>query len=182
MELIVGVTKGGNKMKKKKNYILVAVILTALLSISASASVEGENEVKQEINTNFQPLPGLKKQPGRAMLFGLGQMLCLSANYWVQPNVMRDDWEYQFTWEDQKKRLLFIDGLRFDSNTFNTNWTHSLGGALCYNYGRANRLNPLESFLYSFGASYFWEFVIEFKEVVSINDNDYYSHGGGQYW
>jgi hypothetical protein len=170
MELIVGVTKGGNKMKKKKNYILVAVILTALLSISASASVEGENEVKQEINTNFQPLPGLKKQPGRAMLFGLGQMLCLSANYWVQPNVMRDDWEYQFTWEDQKKRLLFIDGLRFDSNTFNTNWTHSLGGALCYNYGRANRLNPLESFLYSFGASYFWEFVIEFKEVVSIND------------
>jgi hypothetical protein len=257
---ITGVTKRGNKMNKKKNHVLVAVILTALVFIPASASVEGENTVMQEINTrgtakltlnfgkfplyfiankwqvnekakfkvkknnngdsdnspgynlnnsiadqynifqlnqflnhqylqplflsngleqnthllsddfNLQPLPRPKKQPGRAMLFGLGQMLCLSANYWVQPNVMRDDWEYQFTWEDQKKRLLFIDGLRFDSNTFNTNWTHSLGGALCYNYGRANRLNPLESFLYSFGASYFWEFVIEFKEVVSIND------------
>jgi hypothetical protein len=178
MERIVGVTKGGNKMKKKKNYILVAVILTALVSISASASVEGENKVMQEINTNFQPLPGPKKQPGRAMLFGLGQMLCLTASYWIQKDAMREDWEYQFTWEDQKKRFLFVDGLRFDSNTFDTNWGHSLGGALCYNYGRANRLNPLESFLYGFGVSYFWEFVIEFKEVFSINDMISTSMGG----
>jgi len=118
---------------------------------------------------NFQP-PRPKKRLGRATLFGLGHMLYATASYWIRQDVMKEDWEYQFTWEDQKKRFLFIDGPRFDSNTFTFNWTHSLAGAMYYNYGRANRLNPLESLLFSFGVSYFWEFVVEFKEVVSIND------------
>ncbi len=60
--------------------------------------------------------------------------------------------------------------MRFDSNTFQFNWTHSMAGALYYNYARANHFNKTGSFLFSLGASYFWEFVIEFREVVSIND------------
>ena len=33
-----------------------------------------------------------------------------------------------------------------------------------------HRLNPLESFVFTFASSYFWEFVVEFREVVSVND------------
>lgn len=111
-----------------------------------------------------------KKRLGRAVVEGLCHFVYATSSYWIRQDVMKEDWEYQFTWEDQKKRFLFIDGMRFDSNNFTFNWTHSGAGAIYYNYARANRLNPLESFLYSFGASYFWEFFIEFKEVVSIND------------
>lgn len=111
-----------------------------------------------------------KKRLGRAVLEGLGHFAYSTSSYWIRQEVMKEDWEYQFTWEDQKKRFFFIDGIRFDSNNFTFNWTHAGAGAIYYNYARANRLNPLESFLYSFGASYFWEFVVEFKEVVSIND------------
>jgi hypothetical protein len=111
-----------------------------------------------------------KKRFGRTVLEGLGHFVYATTSYWIRKDVMMEDWEYLFTWEDQKKRFLFIDGMRFDSNTFQFNWTHAGAGAIYYNYARANRLNPLESFLYSFGASYFWEFVIEFREVVSIND------------
>jgi hypothetical protein len=111
-----------------------------------------------------------KKRFGRAVLEGLAHFAYATTSYWIRKDVMMEDWEYLFTWEDQKKRFLFIDGMRFDSNTFQFNWTHAGAGAIYYNYARANRLNPLESFLYSFGASYFWEFVIEFREVVSIND------------
>lgn len=111
-----------------------------------------------------------KKRLGRAALEGLGHFVYATSSYWIRQDVMKEDWEYQFTWEDQKKRFFFIDGIRFDSNNFTFNWTHSMAGAIYYNYARANRLNPLESFLYTFGASYFWEFVIEFREVVSIND------------
>jgi hypothetical protein len=111
-----------------------------------------------------------KKRWGRAVLEGLGHFVYATSSYWIRQDVMKEDWEYQFNWADQKKRFFFIDGIRFDSNNFTFNWTHSMAGALYYNYARANRLSPLGSFLYTFAASYFWEFVVEFKEVVSIND------------
>lgn len=111
-----------------------------------------------------------KKRLGRAVLEGLAHFAYATASYWIRQDVMMEDWEYLFNWKDQKRRFLFIDGMRFDSNNFTFNWTHAGAGAIYYNYARANRLNPLESFLYSFGASYFWEFAIEFREVVSIND------------
>jgi hypothetical protein len=111
-----------------------------------------------------------KKRFKRALLQGLGHFVYATTSYWIRKDVMMEDWEYLFTWEDQKKRFLFIDGMRFDSNTFQFNWTHTMAGAIYYNYARANHLNKTGSFLFAFGASYFWEFVIEFREVVSIND------------
>ena len=127
-------------------------------------------------NTLRFQLPELRlDQPkhrfGRALLQLTGHFVYATSSYWIRQDVMKEDWEYQFTWEDQKKRFLFIDGMRFDSNTFQFNWTHSLAGAMYYNYARANRLSPMQSFLFGFGASYLWEFFVEFKEVVSINDS-----------
>ncbi|UCH93693.1 MAG: DUF3943 domain-containing protein [Candidatus Aminicenantes bacterium] len=122
---------------------------------------------------NFQPLKKTsipKKRVGRAVLEGVGHFVYATASYWIRKDVMMEDWEYLFTWKDQKRRFFFLDGMRFDSNSFQFNWTHAMAGAIYYNYARTNRLNPLESFLFCFGASYFWEFVIEFREVVSIND------------
>jgi len=115
--------------------------------------------------------PNLKKMRlSRAVLTGLGHFLYATSSYWIRQDVMKEDWEYQLTWQDQKKRYLFIDGMRFDSNTFSFNWTHSGAGSMYYNYARGNRMNPFGSLLYTIGASYFWEFVVEFKEVVSLND------------
>lgn len=119
-----------------------------------------------------------KKRLGRAVLEGLGHFVYSTSSYWIRQDVMKEDWEYQFTWKDQKRRFFFLDGIRFDSNNFTFNWTHAGAGAIYYNYARANRLNPLESFLYGFGASYFWEFVVEFKEVASFNDSITTTIGG----
>jgi hypothetical protein len=115
-------------------------------------------------------LPKLKKRWGRVLVEGLGHLIYATASYWIRQDVMKEDWEYHLNWADQKRRFLFLDGTRFDSNTFQFNWSHSMAGAMYYNYARVNRLNVLESTLFSFGASYFWEFIVEFKEVVSIND------------
>lgn len=122
-----------------------------------------------------------KKRFGRALLTGVGHFAYSVSSYYVREDVMKEDWEYQFTWEDQRKRFLFMDGMRFDSNTFAFNWTHSLAGALYYNYARTNFMNPLESFLYSTASSYFWEFLVEFREVVSINDSISTPIGGLSY-
>lgn len=133
----------------------------------------------QGIQLNLKHIPELfaprhekpkKVRFSRALWTGLAHMVYATSSYWIRQDVMREDWEYQFTWKDQKRRFLFKDGLRFDSNTFQFNWTHSLAGAMYYNYGRANGMNPGGSFLYGFGLSYFWEFIVEFKEMISIND------------
>jgi hypothetical protein len=126
----------------------------------------------QRFVDRFHPGSAKRRKPRfkRALLQNLGHFAYATASYWIRKDVMMEDWEYLFTWKDQKKRFLFIDGMRFDSNTFQFNWTHNLAGAIYYNYARANHFNKTGSFLFSFGASYFWEFVIEFREVVSIND------------
>jgi hypothetical protein len=113
-------------------------------------------------------IPG--KRWGRTVMEGLGHILYATSSYWIRQEVNKEDWEYHWTWEDQKRRFLFLDGVRFDSNSYQFNWTHSMAGAMYYNYARANRLNSLESFLFTFGSSYLWEFAVEFKEVISIND------------
>ena len=119
---------------------------------------------------NYRKLEKPRKRLGRAMVEGAGHFVYAIASYWIRQDVMKEDWEYQFTWKDQKRRFLFLDGPRFDSNTFQFNWTHSVAGAMYYNYARVNNFNSLESLLYTMGASYFWEFFVEFKEVVSVND------------
>jgi len=119
---------------------------------------------------NYRKLEKPQKRWGRAVAEGAGHFVYAVASYWIRQDVMKEDWEYQFTWKDQKRRFLFLDGPRFDSNTFQFNWTHSVAGAMYYNYARVNNFNSLESLLYTMGASYFWEFFVEFKEVVSVND------------
>ena len=83
---------------------------------------------------------------------------------------MKQNWEYHFTWKDQKKRIFQLDGFRMDSNALLTNWTHSVAGGIYYNYARTNHLNKFESLLYSFTCSFLWETLVEFKEVISVND------------
>lgn len=119
---------------------------------------------------NYTKLEKPGKRWGRAVVEGVGHFIYAISSYWIRQDVMKEDWEYQFTWKDQKRRFFFLDGPRFDSNTFQFNWTHSMAGAMYYNYARVNNFNALESLLYTMGASYFWEFVVEFKEVVSVND------------
>lgn len=60
---------------------------------------------------------------------------------------------------------------RYDNNGPVINFLlHPLSGAAFYSLARANRLGVAESFAYGVAASTVWEYVIEFKERISIND------------
>jgi|GEM_PF-276570 len=127
--------------------------------------------------SRFRPL-NPKKRFGRLMLETAAHFAYATTSYWVRLEVMKEDWEYHFNWKDQTRRFFFRDGFRFDSNVFSFNWTHSMAGALYYQYARANNYKPLGSFLFTIGASYIWEFLVEFREVISINDMIGTSFGG----
>jgi len=105
-------------------------------------------------------------------------MAVSQTNYWLKYSNWIEDWQYGLNWEDQKERIFSLDGQKFDSNCFQTNWTHGLSGAMYYNFARTNGLNILESSAFTTLTSFYWEFIVEWREVVSINDNIFTSFGG----
>ncbi len=106
----------------------------------------------------------------RALLANAGLLGFSTVRYWIQESVNKPDWEYQLTWHDQWRRLFRLDGVRFDDNSFEVNWTHSGAGAMYYQLARSSRLNMAQSMLATLACSTFWELISEFKEVVSVND------------
>lgn len=109
----------------------------------------------------------------------LGSLLAFTQTlYWIQYANFVEDWQYKLSWADQRERLFTFEAWRFDTNLFRVNWTHQLAGSLYYNFARANRLTWLESTLVTLCGALWWEFVTEWREVISINDLIFTTIGG----
>jgi hypothetical protein len=119
-----------------------------------------------------------KRKLARAILECYALLAISQTNYWINYSDWIEDWQFKLTWEDQKMRLFTLDANRFDDNEFSTNWTHGLAGALYYSFPRSNNHNWLESFIFTSVASLYWECLVEWREVVSINDNIFTFFGG----
>lgn len=134
----------------------------------------------EEKNTeeSIEPVSWKKKRLGRAILEMIPMLGSSQVNYWIKYTQWIEDWQFQLTWKDQKRRFFSLEAQKFDSNCFQTNWTHSLAGALYYNFARSNNLTWGESLLYNTLTSMYWEFIVEWREVVSVNDNILTSIGG----
>ena len=81
-----------------------------------------------------------------------------------------EEWEFGWNWDDQLRRTFTLDGWRFDSNSFFMNYGHVLAGASYYNIARSNNMNVFQSFLFNTAGSLFWEYIPEWRQVISIND------------
>ena len=96
-----------------------------------------------------------------ALLLGAG-----TAWYWLDRERQVADWDFPSI----KQRLTF-EAVRFDNNDFWINFiAHPLDGAAAHALARGNHLSLVESFGYSLGTSLAWEYLLEFREKVSIND------------
>ena len=131
------------------------------------------------------PAPRLRKNTGRA-LFEIGSVMMYSqVRYWLNYAKFIEDWQFHFSWKDQKRRFFTFEAWSLDSNAFSLNWTHAFAGVLYYNFARTNHLSWPQSFLFSMGGSLWWEYVAEWREVISLNDNIMTSIGGcaaGEAW
>jgi hypothetical protein len=129
--------------------------------------------------------PQVTRHKVRAFL-EMGALMTYSmVRYWLNYAKFVEDWQYHFSWKDQKVRFFTLRAWKFDSNAFSLNWTHSFAGVLYYNLARTNRLSWTQSLLFSVGGSLCWEYVSEWREVISINDNLMTGFGGyaaGEPW
>jgi hypothetical protein len=87
-------------------------------------------------------------------------------SYWARPAAN------QFDWDDPTfTNRLNLTAVRFDNNLAFTNFfLHPLSGALSYWFARMNDVSVPISELYAIVASIVWEFALEWREEVSIND------------
>ena len=131
------------------------------------------------------------KEPRQRTLRGWiewGVFLGSSAtSYWIRykHGGFTEDWQFAPTFSAQFKRFFLLNGWRFDSNNFKLNWTHSMAGGIYYQMVRTNYFSWLHSWLMACLASTCWEGGVEWKEVISINDQIMTGIGGfatGEPW
>jgi hypothetical protein len=151
---------------------------------SLSPSPAAANEAKRSSNV-FVKQP--KKRKLRAWLELSGFLAISGGSYWIRykHGGFTEDWQFPLTLSAQFKRFFLLQGWRFDSNNFKLNWTHSFAGAIYYQFGRSNYMSWLQSWLMACAGSTFWEGVIEWKEVISLNDQTMTGLGGfatGEPW
>jgi Domain of unknown function (DUF3943) len=128
--------------------------------------------------------PGNGPKRGRAWIEWGAFVTFVTVQYWTS-NSFPEDRDFKLTLGDQVRRIAFLDGVRFDSNQFSLNWSHILGGAMYYQFGRTNNLSWPASWLMAFVGSTWWEVIGEPKEVISINDQILTGAGGfplGEAW
>lgn len=135
--------------------------------------------------SEYSRLANPRPRWGRAGLELAAMMSYSQARYWIRYSRFIEDWQYHLTWEDQRRRFFTTEALRFDSNAFYLNWTHALAGMLYYEFARSNNLSWLQSMIFSVGGSLYWEYFVEWREIISINDNIMTALGGislGESW
>jgi hypothetical protein len=152
----------------------------AAFSLAAPRGAEGRGEAEAA-----PAGPGMPKKWRRALV-QLGALAAYSTyRYWSEYHTWIEDWQFELTFADQYRRFLTTEAIRFDSNAYITNWTHVIAGALYYQMARANYLSWEESLLTSFVSSAFYEYISEWREVISINDMTLTTFGGislGETW
>lgn len=91
--------------------------------------------------------------------------------YWRNMNFNRQDWDLGWDVPSWKLKLTTLQAFRFDTNDFVTNaQDHSRAGVAYYLVGRANGLSLPAAFALDVAATLSWEYLVEFREMVSIND------------
>ncbi|HVZ36199.1 MAG TPA: DUF3943 domain-containing protein, partial [Polyangiaceae bacterium] len=111
----------------------------------------------------------------------LGLLAIGTGQYWMSASANHRDWDFPRLSERFEEQ-----NIRFDNNTHVTNnLLHPLAGGAYYGLSRANGLSVGESVLYAQVSSAIWEWGLEWREKVSINDMIATTAAGtavGEFW
>jgi hypothetical protein len=91
--------------------------------------------------------------------------------YWNTTDLQEEDWELDWDWDSWRKKLTTFDALILDTGNWTSNSIrHPIIGAASYQTGRAVRLGPLGATLVDVASAVVWEYIVEFKERIAVND------------
>jgi hypothetical protein len=130
-----------------------------------------ERAFAAEYNAWFGPeRPRYLRAAGEALLLtGLGTVYYLG-----DPLANARDWD-----DPTLAQKFSGEAVSFDNNLSSTNFIwHPLAGSAVYGFSRLNGLGVYASVAYSTASSALWEYVLEWREKVSLNDLIFTSIGG----
>lgn len=148
--------------------------IAALCGVLRAGVVAGDPAPQAELATELTPAP--ERQDGephhlRWALQSVGVLGLGTVWYWSSRDFNAVDWDLEWDAPSWRRKLVTFDAVRFDSNLFTTNSiSHVRAGTVYYQLGRANGLSALGSVALAAGTSTVWEYLVEYKELVSLND------------
>ena len=148
------------------------VVLILALAVGAGVARADEPVAKSAPTTTRKPDPCTDREHTCRPHFwraALEEALALSGGtlwYWIDRDRQVADWDYP-SWKD---RLTF-QAWRYDNNGFDINFFwHPINGAEFHLIARANDFGLYGSMAFGVATSMLWEYGLEFREKISIND------------
>jgi hypothetical protein len=147
----------------------VVAALAALLPCSGLAQAQVQQS-EWQLEMPELVSPTRPRHAGRAWLESAAVLLGGTAWYWSDLDFNSRDWDLRWDWPSWKSKLT-LQAVRFDQNIFQTNAvSHPRAGFAQYQIARGNGLGMAGSVAATFASSVVWEYVVEFKEMPSVND------------
>ncbi len=138
-------------------------MLICALASSASAQSSGEGQAAGKNG------PAAEDQEAHYLRTALFEALALGAGtawYWIDRERQVADWDFP-----SLRERFTLDVMRYDNNPFEINFAwHAINGAGYHAFARANGLGFFGAAGAGFLSSVVWEYALEFREKVSIND------------
>lgn len=168
----------------------IAVLVVALSwTLSPLAHAQEEREVyvlPSGDNVSFDAaaeaynarLRSAERHWGRAVIEEILTLALGAVWYWSSRDLNSVDWDIDADIGSIARRFTSTSYIRFDTNRFFVNQGHVLAGAMYYGWARANDLRLLPSLLYAVLTSAAWEYLLEFREYISLNDLVTSPYGG----
>ena len=107
----------------------------------------------------------------------LGASLYTYYSVAIANNPNARDWDYE-TGKQSFRQKVSGNVIRFDDNRYPTNQGHLLAGFGYHFLARSSGANREQALLFDFASSSFWEYIGEYREVVSIVDEINTTLGG----
>lgn len=145
-------------------------LLVGAMALPTAAAQEPAPPAEDSIVQLPLPAHPPRGTPRRRRLVAAGEELLglgLGVSwYWLDRSRNVADWDIASI-----RQRFSVDSIRFDSNAFPINWLwHPLSGAAYYGLPRANGLSVAASSGYALATTLVWEYGLEFREKVSVND------------
>jgi hypothetical protein len=153
---------------------------TLIVALLAVASLESRGLAEEESGHPDKPLLEDRKE-SQAQPHYLRAALEMSlligggtAWYWIDRERQVGDWDFP-SWRER----LSTDVIRFDNNPFRVNWSwHALSGAGFHYFARENNMSMEQALGFNIVTSLLWEYGLEYREKVSLNDLIFTSTAG----
>ena len=144
-----------------------ALVVALALTFSASGAHADALASQADLDVAYRHL--LERPHPRRLLPALELATAVVGGfswYWIDRDRQVADWDFPSI-----KQRFTGAAWKYDTNPFPINWAwHAYDGAQYHLFARANDLSFLEAMAYGIGTSVIWEFTVEFREQVSIND------------